>query len=701
MELEGKTFGKYRVMELLGQGGMGAVFRAVHEELGREVALKVLPEARLGRGPQHLKRFMREAAVCSRLSHPNIVKVYDFGVDNEVYYYAMELLQAASLEDLMEKEPRLGVPFTLKVARDLASALAYYLPQGIVHRDLKPSNILLVNGGERAVVTDFGLVKDLAASRVTRTGVIVGTPYYVAPEVLQGGPTTASTDLWQVGVILYRMLAGEYPIGEDAKDAMALFAQIANREPRELRELRPDVPQGLAAVVMNCLAKDPATRYATGEELAADVETAARRGRVARRAGVATSDPLACVPTQPMPSGRQPAAAAPSPPGSGAQGGADPPPAGSGRTLAATRESVPGSASRPAALHSSRVPTLAAPATASKAALVLAACALLALPAAFALRHRAPDPAQRVASEPNGPPAPLERTPSLPPDPVGPFLQAIADLAPVARAELADDLVFKAAPRDRPRAAAAAFSALATSPVALKLTANPSVACAALATGVAWDQRCAASRRLLELLRIELLAREWKQPPPFQLQTRLAPAVGFHDAVVASRKDLTGPQLRALLERLYPPPARLEILVEHRGHEDTYAFDGHPSTVLGEVGNVFFATTDRIQQESLSHPFQVPAGGYRSLTLLALLSDLNPSHAFIAELTPANTRSSLLLPILRLSDSPRDAGWFAATTRLAPGVLPPGRYQLRLAARELFRRSVPRPNLAALCFLTE
>ena len=278
-DLSGRTIGGYLLRSRLGRGGMGVVYLAVQKGLGREVALKLLEEQRAGKSDQTGKRFLREAASCARMSHPNIVKVYDFGTDQGYHYYAMEVLRAHSLQDYLDEHAIAPFELVFRVARDMASAMEHYHPQGVIHRDLKPANIMLDEAG-RPVLTDFGLVKDLGATAITREGCTVGTPYFMAPEMIRGQFLPAS-DIWQLGVVLYRMVCGHLPFrGQNVGD---LLRQIVKSEPEAPSALNPDIPAALETLILNCLEKDPAVRYSNATELARDAASAARRATVARR----------------------------------------------------------------------------------------------------------------------------------------------------------------------------------------------------------------------------------------------------------------------------------------------------------------------------------------------------------------------------------------------------------------------------------
>ncbi|MBI2944639.1 MAG: serine/threonine protein kinase, partial [Candidatus Wallbacteria bacterium] len=278
MELQGTRIGNYIVQKKLGEGGMGVVLLALQEGLNRPVALKVLPEKSATRNENSIKRFKKEVSVCSRLSHPNIVKVFDAGFEDGYWYYAMELLEARTLEDRLKEGRRIPIVDALEIARDLCEAFSYYHPVGIVHRDLKPSNIMTSSAG-KTVLTDFGLVKDLFATGITRSGVSLGTPYYMSPEMVLARPVGPASDIFQLGVILYRMVTGDLPF--HAPNTADVFKKILTLDPAPPSRLNPDVWPSLETVILNCLVKSAEHRYGDAESLARDLALAARRQRVA------------------------------------------------------------------------------------------------------------------------------------------------------------------------------------------------------------------------------------------------------------------------------------------------------------------------------------------------------------------------------------------------------------------------------------
>ncbi len=273
--LVGRTVqGRYRIDALLGMGGMGGVFRAHHLGLGRDVALKVL-HAGVRASEIATARFQREARSASRLDHPNCVRVTDFGeLEDGTKFLVMQLLSGEELRSRLDRpfDPREAIDVALQILAGLAHAHA----QGVVHRDLKPENVLLVqerDGARRVKLVDFGIAKliegDDADPKLTRTGMLFGTPRYMSPEQAGGGKVDARTDLYAVGLLLYEMLAGHAPFAAD--DVASLMRMHVLVPPPPLPER---VPPTLAAVVMRLLAKARADRFADAHETIAALEHA-------------------------------------------------------------------------------------------------------------------------------------------------------------------------------------------------------------------------------------------------------------------------------------------------------------------------------------------------------------------------------------------------------------------------------------------
>jgi serine/threonine protein kinase/beta-lactam-binding protein with PASTA domain len=267
-----RTFDKrYLIMRKLGSGGMAEVYLAEDQELGRRVALKLLND-RHATDAQFVERFRREAQSAAGLNHPNIVSVFDRGQAEGTYYIALEYLDGRTLKELLIRNGPTPIPITLDYGRQILSALAFAHRNGVVHRDIKPHNIV-VGGDGRLKVTDFGIARS-GASQMTEAGSIVGTAQYLSPEQARGAPVDPRSDLYSLGIVLYEMLTGEVPFTGDAPVEIAMKHLSTIPEPPS--ELRPEVPHDLDAVVMRALAKDPDHRYATAEEMDADLSRIAR-----------------------------------------------------------------------------------------------------------------------------------------------------------------------------------------------------------------------------------------------------------------------------------------------------------------------------------------------------------------------------------------------------------------------------------------
>jgi tetratricopeptide (TPR) repeat protein len=266
-----ERLGRFRLLRLAGRGGMGAVYEAVDEELGRHVALKVLPgHATLDE--RELARFQREAQSAARLNHPHIVPLFGVGEDAGTHWLAMQFIEGESFDRVLQRMAGAGGPrfAAADVARHglaIAEALACAHAEGVLHRDVKPSNLLLDRSGT-VWITDFGLAKSEGAASITRTGESVGTPRYMAPEAFSGW-ADPRTDVWGVGATLYEMLAGRPAF--DGRGRAELLKQIHDVEPVPLRRVDPKIPRDLATILHKCLQKEPAARYTTASELADDL----------------------------------------------------------------------------------------------------------------------------------------------------------------------------------------------------------------------------------------------------------------------------------------------------------------------------------------------------------------------------------------------------------------------------------------------
>ena len=286
------SVGRYEIIDKLGEGAMGVVYRARDKTLGRLLALKML-SADLTGEEELQRRFNREAVAIGRLSHPNIVTVYDQGESDGHLYLAMELLEGRDLRATIEEAADVSLADRIRIMIQIAQGLGYAHSKGVVHRDIKPANLLVTNEGIVKIL-DFGLARVGAGGTITRRGVILGTPDYMSPEQAMGKGVDNRSDIFSAGGVFYEFLTLEKPF--KGKTLHSVLYQILSHEPTPVLTLNPDLPARLAAVVHRMMGKTPEKRYSTMEEVAADleaVEAVVRRsaGRAAfprlRRTGAA------------------------------------------------------------------------------------------------------------------------------------------------------------------------------------------------------------------------------------------------------------------------------------------------------------------------------------------------------------------------------------------------------------------------------
>ncbi len=282
--------GRYRLDRVLGTGGMGVVYAGVQLDGGRAVAVKVL-RPQLFQSAELLGRFFQEAQTASALEHPNVIEILDSGEGEDgAAFIAMELLEGESLEARLRREGRLPAADVLRILLPVIDALAVAHARGIIHRDLKPENVFLVKGpdGEVPKLLDFGIAKLLEGSVVqTQAGAMLGTPGYMSPEQMRGVTRlTPASDVWGMGVILFRALSGRLPFPVDADNPIQMLMAIMTSETPRLSAIAPDVPPALGAAVDLALKHSPETRHRDMNELREALLDAARTSVVPLPPGV-------------------------------------------------------------------------------------------------------------------------------------------------------------------------------------------------------------------------------------------------------------------------------------------------------------------------------------------------------------------------------------------------------------------------------
>lgn len=258
-------FGRFEVSEVLGRGGMGVVLRGYDPSLNRHSAIKVLsPE--LAANAAARKRFSREAKAAAAVVHENVIPILTVDEEQGLPYLVMPVVEGRSLEQRVDDTGPMEPKEILRIGMQIASGLAAAHAQGLVHRDVKPANILLENGVERVMITDFGLARAVDDASMTRSGVITGTPQYMSPEQSRGTEIDCRSDLFSIGSVLYFMCTGHSPFR--AETTMGVLHRVVNDEPRSVRAVNPDIPNWLNEIIMRLLEKAPGARYQSAEAVA-------------------------------------------------------------------------------------------------------------------------------------------------------------------------------------------------------------------------------------------------------------------------------------------------------------------------------------------------------------------------------------------------------------------------------------------------
>ena len=269
-----EKIGRYEIIEELGRGAMGAVYRAKDPAMDRVVALKTIIATALAseQGPEFRERFFREARAAGNLAHPGIVPVFDMGEHEGSPFLVMEYVNGWTLASAAARGERLDLNRMCEIGQNIAEALGYAHQRGVIHRDIKPANILITSreayGSERPKITDFGIAK-LTENEATMTGKMLGTPAFMPPEQFTGAPVDGRSDIFSLGVVLYWLATGEQPF--PGEGLTAVLYKVVHTEPIPPRKLNPALPPRFESIIMKCMEKDPAARYQSAEELARDL----------------------------------------------------------------------------------------------------------------------------------------------------------------------------------------------------------------------------------------------------------------------------------------------------------------------------------------------------------------------------------------------------------------------------------------------
>jgi len=258
-----KRVGNYEILKELGKGGMSTIYLAIQKSLDRRVAIKELLPL-LKTDTEMVERFKREAKASASMAHEGIVNIFDFWVERGSYCLAMEYLEGKDLGEVIETMGTIPVDPTVTIASKAADALHYAHQRGIIHRDVKSGNIFITQKGE-VKLTDFGIAYVPGKSPLTQPGIAIGTPEYMSPEQIRGEKTDPRSDIFSLGVVLYEMLTGTRPFGEDGDEEV--IASVLSKKPKGPRKLNREVPWGLQRLTMRCLQKKPEKRFLTMEDL--------------------------------------------------------------------------------------------------------------------------------------------------------------------------------------------------------------------------------------------------------------------------------------------------------------------------------------------------------------------------------------------------------------------------------------------------
>ncbi|MBS4193937.1 Stk1 family PASTA domain-containing Ser/Thr kinase [Lederbergia citri] len=270
MLLGKRISGRYKLLQMIGGGGMANVYLAHDMILDRDVAIKIL-RLDFAHEDEFIRRFQREAQSATSLTHENIVSIYDVGEENDIYYIVMEYVDGMTLKQYIQYYHPIPLEHTLDIMKQLTSAISHAHQNHIVHRDIKPQNILIDHNGH-VMITDFGIAMALSATSITQTNAVLGSVHYLSPEQARGGMATKKSDIYSLGIVMFELLTGRVPFSGESAVSIAL--KHLQSETPSPRRWNPDIPQSIENIVLKATAKDPFVRYQSADEMERDLETA-------------------------------------------------------------------------------------------------------------------------------------------------------------------------------------------------------------------------------------------------------------------------------------------------------------------------------------------------------------------------------------------------------------------------------------------
>ena len=278
--------GRYKIIEMIGGGGMANVYLAHDMILDRDVAIKIL-RMDFSDNENFIRRFHREAQSATSLAHPNIVNIYDVGEEDDIYYIVMEYVEGMTLKQYIQQHSPLSVHKVIEIMEQLASAIAHAHQNNIVHRDIKPQNIL-IDKYDVVKITDFGIAMAISATSITHTNTVLGTVHYLSPEQARGGMANKKSDIYSLGIVMFELLTGRLPFSGESAVSIAL--KHLQSETPSVKRWNPNIPQSVENIVLRATAKDPFHRYASAEELEEDLKTALDPDRMNEKPFVVPKD---------------------------------------------------------------------------------------------------------------------------------------------------------------------------------------------------------------------------------------------------------------------------------------------------------------------------------------------------------------------------------------------------------------------------